>query len=153
MKRILFPAALFLGLIAISCNRSDGDSGTCTNTAGTGGPATLRVSAVHHTATIDSGTVRIKYNPACDDKGNMLAPAEGAYEDSVLIVKSGTNPAQATFANLKAGRYYLSARAYDNNVVPGRATLVVGGIPYTITDTTVGRSVVLPVTEADGNEH
>ncbi len=137
MKQILFPAVLMLGLAAAGCSRDDNNND---NTAGAGGPTSLRISVRHHTATIDSGRVRIKYNASSQ-------PAEGTYDDSVFISKLTNQTAQAVIPSLKAGRYYLSAIAYDNNVVPGKATLVVGGIPYTIADTMVGRNVILPVTE------
>jgi hypothetical protein len=135
MKAILLSAVL-LSVLATGCRKDDNEN----NSAGKGGPATLRVTVMHHQAAIDSGTVRIKYNAT-------QPPANGLYDDSADISRLGSNTPQALFPSLKTGNYYLSGRCYDKNVVPGTITLVVGGIPYNIRDTSVGVNVSLPVSE------
>ena len=135
MKAILLSAAL-LGVLVTGCRKDDDE----TNTAGKGGSASLRVSVMHHAAIIDSGVVRIKYNAT-------QPPTNGLYDDSADISRLGSNPPQALFPGLKKGDYYLSARAYDKNWVPGTITLVTGSIPYYVADTMAGKNIVLPVDE------
>lgn len=110
------------------CKRTDD-----TEIGGKGGNATLVASVKHHTQTIDSAVVYIKYNAT--DKAL-------SYDDSTAV-SGGTGNKSASFTGLKKGKYFLFAKGYDLSI----AEKVEGGIPYTISEER-SQDLSLPVTEA-----
>ena len=102
--------------------------------AGKGGNATLNVTCKHHGKVIDSITVYIKYNVQDKPSG---------YDDSAKAMNMN-NSSIAKFEGLKAGKYYLYGRGWDNSI----GEVVEGGIPYIITEEK-SIDITVPVTEGD----
>lgn len=123
---------LALSLISLAgCNGKDDPA---PQTAGKGGAATLRVTTRHHTKLIDSCMVYIKYNASS-------LPA--SFDDSARVSVSRSDTL-ATFAGLKAGKYYLYGKGWDRQL----AKEVVGGFDHTISSEVV-QNVTVYVTEGD----
>ena len=129
MNKKMLLAAAGLILLAAACKNKDDDP-----IGGKGGNAILRVTSRHHTRTIDSITVYIKYNAA-----NLPT----SFDDSAVAVKTATDTT-AVFTGLKTGTYYLYGKGWDRSI----NDTVVGGIPYTITAENDIR-IFVPVTEGD----
>lgn len=103
--------------------------------AGFGGSANLKVSAVHHNATIDSCTIYIKFN-------SSEAVALSEYDLNQKLTTDTNGNSYTILEGLKSGDYYIFAQGWD----PSISQNVKGGIPYTIVNET-DISVAIPVTE------
>ena len=135
MKRAHFVLGVTLiGFSTIvGCNRPDNEPG-----AGKGGSATLRITPVHHSTTIDSAVVYIKYN---------ASDIPTTYDDSVKCVMIGGKPV-ALFSGLRKGNYYIFGRGYDLGVPmdPAGWFNVKGGMSYEIKEE-VSLDIIVPVSE------
>lgn len=127
MKTKLFLFTLFIISTAFGCKKK--------SSAGTGGNANLKVVAQHHSLSIDSGTIYIKFN-------TLDAPSDGVYDLTQSFSSSSTGNAFTIFNGLKKGDYYIYGTGWD----PSISNQVKGGIPYTVESETE-LSIIVPVTE------
>jgi hypothetical protein len=127
MKNISLFLLLSSVLILFSCKKK--------SSAGLGGNANLKVTAIHHAAVIDSCKVYIKFN-------SSEAVSLGEYELSEWVKKDSLGNSYVLFKGLKKGEYYIYGEGYDPSIL----NTVKGGIPYTIEEET-DMSINLPVTE------
>lgn len=127
MKWLNFMLIAMLLIFVFGCTKK--------KSAGWGGNTTLVIKAQHHGATIDSGTIYIKFN-ATD------APSDNTYDAQQVLQLKDNGSILATFSGLKTGDYYIYGYCYDKGI----ANNVKGGIPYTIQqDGTI--ELIVPVTE------
>jgi hypothetical protein len=112
----------------------DQDLGTTAPvTAGKGGLATLRITAMRDSFTIDSCKVYIKYNELVET---------GKYDDSGACTYVDGKPAFVDFPGLKKGNYFLAVKGWDLYT----SKIVTGTYAYVITkDTTAIYHIQLPV--------
>lgn len=127
MKNISLFLLLSFALFIFSCKKK--------SSAGLGGNANLKVTAIHHAAVIDSCKVYIKFN-------SSEAVSLGEYELSEWVKKDSLGNSYVLFKGLKKGEYYIYGEGYDPSIL----NTVKGGIPYTIEEET-DMSINLPVTE------
>lgn len=121
----------------ISCMISLFMIGSCTKkpSAGLGGNANLKVKAFHHSSTIDSCTIYIKFNTS-------EAVSLSEYDLSQKIVKDSIGNSYTIFAGLKKGDYYIYGEGWDRSI----SNNVKGGLPYTIKEES-DLEIIIPVTE------
>ena len=115
------------------------DDGTC-EYAGTGGNTTIVALPKHHGAAITSSSTYldsayIKFNtlesPGSDPSSYDLVLAGEEGEDHVHL------------PGMKPGKYYIRMTGFDTSI----SERVVGGIPYTLTQSSGEVDVNVPVTE------
>ena len=127
MKQTLFIFLLSIAILYTGCKKK--------TSAGLGGNANLKITAIHHAAVIDSCKVYIKFN-------SSEAVTIGEYELSEWIKKDDQGNSYIIFKGLKKGDYYIYGEGYDPSILNN----VKGGLPYTINEET-DISINLPVTE------
>lgn len=127
MKTNLIILMLLILATSFSCKKK--------SKAGLGGNANLKITAQHHSTTIDSCTISIKFN-------SLDAPSDGVYDLSQKVAMNLSGESFTIFEGLKAGDYYVYGLGWD----PSISNNVKGGIPYTIENET-DLSIIVPVTE------
>lgn len=127
MKYTLLLFLVTLSIFQLGCKKK--------SSAGLGGNANLKITAIHHAAVIDSCKVYIKFN-------SSEAVTLGEYEVSEWVKKDSLGNSYVIFKGLKKGDYYIYGEGYDPSIL----NTVKGGIPYTIEEET-DLSINLPVTE------
>lgn len=127
MKTNLIILLLLIIATSFSCKKKP--------KAGLGGNANLKITAQHHSSTIDSCTISIKFN-------SLDAPSDGIYDLTQKITKDIAGDSYTIFEGLKPGDYYVYGLGWD----PSISNNVKGGIPYTIENET-DLSIIVPVTE------
>jgi hypothetical protein len=117
------------------------DNGTCTYcVAGTGGGVTIVGYLKHHTMLIPNtathlDTVYLKFNTSNNPGADL------SLYDTYFVGEAGED--HVHLEGLKCGKYYIYGVGYDDMI----SQRVVGGIPYTLTDTSGEVDLNIPVTE------
>jgi hypothetical protein len=102
---------------------------------GFGGNAKLNIFVTHHTAPIDSGIIKIKFN-------SLEAPTDDVYSYTQNFKTDSSTKVQSIISGLKQGQYYLYVLGWD----PSISSLVQGGIPFTV-DVQTNYNITIPTTE------
>ena len=115
------------------------DDGSC-EYAGEGGNVTIAAFPKHHDMSIISDSLNpfsvfIKFNAI-----NSPGATAGVY-DKVIVGEGGED--HVHIPGLKRGKYFIFMTGRDNNL----DTIVSGGIPYEITQTSGAIDLVVPVSE------
>lgn len=121
--------------ISISYNsEAEEDDGSC-QYGGTGGSVTVVAYPRHHGADTRPYSALVKFNTQ-DSPGNNASNYD-------LNIAADTTENHIEIENLKPGKYYIYMTAYDTAIAAG----VVGGIPFTVTQTAGELDLTVPVTE------
>jgi hypothetical protein len=136
LKWLYTSFIVVLSIVIFSCDRDRNNVKVPVNdpvSAGKGGFANLKITAMDDTLAIDSCQIFIKYNAS-------QLPTQ--FDDSAWCTFVDQKPPVVTFTNLKKGNYYIYARGW--NIYESKT--VHGGLPHTIVhDTTATFTIQLPV--------
>ena len=115
------------------------DDGSC-KYGGTGGSTTIVAKPQHHGVSIIS---KIGYVDSAYVKFNTqdFPGSNASAYDLVLPGEEGED--HVHIPNMKPGKYYILMTGYDSTI----NMRVIGGIPYTLTESSGEVDIVVPVTE------
>ncbi|MEP7263797.1 MAG: hypothetical protein ABI772_04840 [Bacteroidota bacterium] len=154
MKKIIFAFSLASSILMVSSCKKKGctdpisinydndakdDDGSC-EYAGTGGSTTIVAMPQHHGVPIVSkisypDTAYVKFNAEGSPGINA-----SAYD---LILPGEEGEDHVHIEGLKPGKYFILMTGYDSTI----NQRVIGGIPYTLTQTSGEVDLPIPVTE------
>lgn len=135
MKKPILILALAIPMMFSSCKDKDDDDDAPTCTAGLGGNLTIVAFPKHHGADTKPLWAYVKFNTK-----NFPGADPGLYD---LVVAGDTSENHIELENLKCGDYYIYEIAFDTAI----QDTVLGGIPYSTSQTTGEILLNVPVTE------
>lgn len=115
-------------------SEAEEDDGSC-QYAGTGGTTRIVAYPKHHGQDTRPYHAYVKFNTQ-----EFPGTNPSAYDLDIL---ADTTENHIELENLKPGKYYIYMTAYDTSI----SALVVGGIPYTLTQASGEVDLTVPVTE------